>query len=143
MKEKHVEDSIKNYIKAKGWICKKLHSGAMTKAYTSKKTRVTKTYKMKLEEKGTTDLVAFIYGICLWIEVKRDEEEYQKWLKLEERFYKEGLLPAYLEREQAQIVEKRDILERGGTHVLTYSSEHFKNILENYIKDEKRLDKNV
>lgn len=88
--------------------------------------------KIKLEEKWTTDLVAFIDWYCLWIEVKKDEKEYQAWLKNEERFLREWDLPLYLEREMCQIMEKQEILKAWWIHMLTYSVEHFSSEFEEF-----------
>ena len=128
MKEKQVETSIKDWIVENGWICKKLHSGSILKKQGGK------TYKIQLESKWTTDLVVELNGMWVWVEVKKDKESYDYWLKLEKRFLSWEILPKSYHREEAQIKEKYDILKRWWNHILTFSLQDFVKKFNNYFK---------
>lgn len=127
--EKQVENSIKEYTLLMNWIVKKIHSGAIYQ----KKGRLV--YKIQLESEGTTDLYVEFNWVWYWVEVKKNKEEYEKWLKLEKRFYWEWKpLPVSktYKREIAQFKEKKFILDRWGRHILTYSLKDFINKYQNY-----------
>lgn len=126
--EKNVENAIKEWVRLSGWIAKRLNSGSIYKKTGSK------VYKIQLEDNWTTDLVVEINSMTVWTEVKKDYEEYEKWLKLEKRFLAWEKLPKSYKREEDQIVEKYDILNRWGKHILTYSLQDFINKLNNYFK---------
>lgn len=134
IKEKLIHDSIKNWVIANGGICKKIQSGAVYQRYKARggQERIN---KIKFENKGTTDLVVDIWGECFWVEVKKNRSEYEVWVKLFKRYEKEGLLPKSYDRELAQIQERKSILECWGKHVITYSSEHFEEMLKIYFEE--------
>jgi len=117
--EKQIENQIKEFIEKNWWIVKKLHSGSVLTKSGSK------TYKIQLESKWTTDLVVELNDFRAWVEVKKNKEEYEKWKKLEERFIKWEKLPKSYHREEAQIREKYYLLWRWWTHILTYSLKDF------------------
>ena len=77
---------------------------------------------INLEEKWTTDLIAEIKWRAIWIECKKDKEEYDFWIKLEKRLNEEWKLPKSYHREEAQIREKRKLERRWSIYILTYSS---------------------
>ena len=71
--EKDLESSIIEYLRARGFYCQKVHSGAMF----VKKGPLT--YKVKLADQGTPDILACIHGRFVGIEVKVSKEEQEEW----------------------------------------------------------------
>lgn len=118
--EKDVENSIKDYINMTWWICKRLNSWKIVLSSQDKFWKI-KYRAVKLEDEWTTDLVAETKWKTYWIEVKKNKDEYDKWLSLEARFIKWEKLPKSYVREESQIKEKIKIVRRWWNHILTYS----------------------
>lgn len=87
MREKVIETHCIAWLRTAGFYVQKVHSGAMTKAYT-RKTGVgrgsSKMYKVKMADEGTPDLLACIKGKFVAIEVKATEAEIAKWRRQKE-----------------------------------------------------------
>jgi hypothetical protein len=73
--EKSLEVTIIAYLRARGFWCQKVPSGAM---FTK---RGPKTYKVKLADEGTPDILACIHTKFVGIEVKKNPEEYAEWVR--------------------------------------------------------------
>ena len=136
IKENWVQNWIKDYINMAWWICKRLHSWKIILP-TKNKFWKDSFRAIQMEDQWTTDLVIDWKWVTIWVEVKKDKEEYDKWLKLEQRFLWEWkpLPPPYVdkkwkikqsnEREISQIKEKHKILKRWWNYILTYSLSDF------------------
>ncbi len=72
MREKEVEKSIIEYIRAIGGRCQKVHSGLLFQEYNWRKRAI------KLADKWTPDILACINWVFLGIEVKKDKKEVEK-----------------------------------------------------------------
>ena len=131
MKEKDIERAIQSFIGSRGHWVENLQSG---------KVLVKKWWYsnyMHLCTAGTPDLVALMNGKFVWIEVKKNKEEYDRWLKMEKRYRWEWKPPPIsAHREVAQIEHKDKILANGGDFYLIYSFDQFYNIYkDNYAKE--------
>ena len=124
--EKKLETSITKYIEIMGWIVKKQHSGSVLVKKGSK------VYKIQLWSKWTADLSVEINQKHFHIEVKKNKQEYDKWIKLEKKVLWWEILPKSYHRELAQINEKYYILKRWWRYILTYSLQDFIKKLTNY-----------
>jgi len=71
--EKNLETTIIEYLRARGFYCQKIQSGAMFVK------RGPHTYKVKLADEGTPDIMASIHGRFVGIEVKVSPEEQAEW----------------------------------------------------------------
>ena len=116
-KEKKLETQIVNYLKWLGAWVEQLQAGRVLIkkwAYSN---------MMNLCSNGTPDIICLYKWNFYWIEVKKNKEEYDNWIKAEIRLENEWRLPKYLEREKTQIEHKKHILEQEWTHILTYQLE--------------------
>lgn len=128
--ENLVQNNIKEYVNMTWWVCKRLQSWKIIQSYENKKTWKINMRAINLEEKWTTDLIAEIKWRAIWIECKKDKEEYDFWVKLEKRLNEEWKLPKSYHREEAQIREKRKLERRWSVYILTYSLQDFINKLK-------------
>jgi len=87
-KEKLIETAIMQFVRYSGGWCQKINSGSMMAGYTRKGRGGGATgfrqYKVKLADAGTPDLICCIRGKFVSIEVKKDNEEIEKWRKTAE-----------------------------------------------------------
>lgn len=124
VKETQISKDIKEYVNMTRWICKKVPSWKII-IPTRDQFWKEKFRAIQMEEAWTTDLVADLNWKCVWIEVKKDEKEYKKWLWIEKRYNETWIIAKSNSRERSQIMEKRKILRRGWNHILTYSLQDF------------------
>jgi len=113
--EKEIESAIIKYIRHIWWWCEGIQSGSVI----IKKGSYTN--RMILCSNWTPDIICLFDGRFIGIEVKKNIEEVQSWLKKEERYIKEWSLPKSYEREVNQINHKHHILKMWGEHILTCS----------------------
>ena len=106
--EKVIETAIVNYLRSIGVWCQKVHSGAVLQTYTTVG-GTKKTYKIKLADEGTPDILACIKGKFVGIEVKKNEKEKQKWEKGSDQ------------RSRAQQNQRNMIVEAKGIYLLVCS----------------------
>lgn len=115
MKEKSIETAIVNYILSKWWWCEALQSWSiMIKKWPY-------CNKMNLCSNGTPDIITLFKWKIYAIEVKKDQEEVNKWYKLEERYNQEWTLPKSYSREVSQIEHKKLIINNWWEHIVTCS----------------------
>jgi len=114
MKEKKIEQAIVNYLLSIGAWCEALQSWKIM----IKKWQYTN--RMTLCSPWTFDVVCFYKNVFYWIEVKKNETESNKWLKLEARYKAWEILPKSYLREKNQIEHKHKILENWWVHILTH-----------------------
>lgn len=131
--ENWIQNSIKDYINMTWWTARRMQSWKIIQSYENKKTWKINMRAINMEEKWTPDLVLDIRSKCIWVEVKKDKEEYEKWISLEKRLNEEWKIPKSYHREEAQIREKRRLERRWSIYILTYSLQHFIYELKNYI----------
>ena len=74
---------------------------------------------MNLCSNGTPDIITLFKWKLYAIEVKKDQEEVNKWYKLEERYNQEWTLPKSYSREVSQIEHKKLIINNGWEHIVT------------------------
>jgi len=74
MSEKQIEKAIIDYIFLIGGWATKVQSGAVIK-----KSKQGKPYKITLATAGTPDILACVNGKFVGIEVKKNQEEVEKW----------------------------------------------------------------
>jgi len=139
MKEKQIEKSIMEYLQSIGAYVVKIHSGTVKvlKNFGEKsfgRFNKTATNYMQLAPKGTPDLVAIIpklkpinensaqlHGIPVFIEVKRDQKEVDKWLRIAERYESEGTAPQSYHREVMQYKQMEKATQAGALCLLVCS----------------------
>lgn len=124
MKEKIIEKWIVQYLQSIGAIVEWMQGWkAMIKKWK-------KTYKMNLQSEWCPDIICFYKREFIWIEVKRDQEEVDSWVKLKERFLEEWFLPKSYKREENQIIYSERILEQWGSFIITCDLEEVINFIE-------------
>ena len=111
--EKQIEKSIVSYLKGIWAWCEWLQSWSITSK------RWHKTYKINLCSNGTPDIICLYKGNFIAIEVKKNQEEVDSWIKKEGRYKETWELAKSNERELNQIKHKHNIIENGGTHIIT------------------------
>lgn len=126
MKEKQIENSINSYLLSIWAVVEKMQSWKVL----IKKWGYNN--MMTLQTKGCPDLMCFHKWEFYWIEVKKNEEEVNKWLKIKDRHYWIGKtlvgLTSYT-REIDQIEYRQKILNNNGTFILTCSLNEVKSII--------------
>lgn len=70
-------------------------------------------HSIKMQSKWTPDIICFFKWCFFWIEVKKDEEEVDKWLEIEKMLDRWENIPKTNIREFHQIQKKKLILENG------------------------------
>lgn len=130
MKEKDIEKSIISYLEWVGAIVEALQSwSVMIKkgAYTN---------RMNLQKKGAPDIFCFYQGQFIGIEVKKNAEEANKWLKLRDRYNNWETLPKSYHRELDQIQYKDNILKNKWHFILTYELSEVKEFINQLNKND-------
>jgi len=93
--------------------------------------RWTKCYKVKMQTVWCPDIICFYKKEFIWIEVKKNQEEVDKWIKLRNRYDKWEELPKSYLREKNQIKYMYRILENWWHFILTCSSKEVFNFINN------------
>lgn len=130
MSEKVIENAICKILLDAG------HVAEITKWWSIMTVRGGKKYRVNMQSIWATDIISWVYWTFLWIEVKKDLEEYEAWLRIEKRYrgewkplkapyFKNWKLHTPNEREIGQIMYKDKILKDWGNWMLTYSVEDF------------------
>lgn len=78
MREKDIESACIEWLRWHRHWCQKVHSGSLLV------TRKDRTYRVKLADEGTPDIVACVHGRFVGIEVKRDEKARRAWERQDE-----------------------------------------------------------
>lgn len=123
-KEKDVEKDIRDYLKSIDAV----EEGNQGWQVTVKKWDYTGV--IHLQTPWCPDITGLYMGVYFWIEVKKNQEEVDKWLKIEDRFngiwkplpepyYKNWKLCDSYKREKDQIAYKEKILRNKWTFILT------------------------
>ena len=120
--EKEIELSIIGYIRAKGWWCQKLQSGAVFSSYTNRDGE-SKQHQITLADEGSPDIVACIEGRFFGIEVKKSKNEMDLWFQQKDQ------------RSQSQKLHLEKIDECGGVAIITYSLDDFILLMEQSLKE--------
>ena len=113
MKEKKVEQAIINYLKSL-W--------AVVEGIQSWKIMIKKgsyNHRMTLQSAWCPDIICYYKWQFLWIEVKKDQKEVDKWIRLLERYEAWEELPKSYQREKDQIEYRKKILENWWVHIIT------------------------
>ena len=115
--EKQIEKSIVSYLRNL-WAVVETQNGwsIMIKKWQYN-------HRMTLQTKGCPDILVFYKNNFIGIEVKKSEQEVNKWLKLKLRYQEGETLPRSYERELKQIEYRQKILDNGGTFIITYELE--------------------
>lgn len=126
MKEKWIEKGIIEFLENKGAVVEWMQSWSIMVIKWKYQN------KMNLQKEWCPDITCFYKWEYIWIEVKKDREEVEKWLKVEKRFNgewkplpdpyfnKKWKLCDTYKREKDQIKYKNNILKNWWTFILTY-----------------------
>ncbi len=120
MKEKDIQNAIVKYLLSIWARCESLQSWSIL----SKKWPLT--YKINLCTPWTPDIVALYKDIFYAIEVKKDEEATNKWIKLENRILSWETLAKSNLREKNQIEHKHKIMKNWWVHIITHDINEIK-----------------
>lgn len=133
MKEKTIENSIVEFLKIKWAVVEWMQSWAVMILKWNYKNR------MNLQSDGCPDVMCFYKSEYIWIEVKKNEKEVEKWIKQEKRFLRWEKIPKSYKREEDQIKYKYKILDNWGTFILTCKLseviDYINNLDKKYKKD--------
>lgn len=113
MKEKKVEQAIINYLKSL-W--------AVVEGIQSWKVLIKKQWyqhMMTLQSAWCPDIICLYKWQFFWIEVKKDQQEVNKWIRLLERYEAWEELPKSYQREKDQIEYRKKILDNWWVHIIT------------------------
>ena len=113
MKEKSIEQAIINYLKSLWAVVEGIQSG---------KVLIKKQWyqhMMTLQSKWACDIICYYKWQFLWIEVKKDQKEVDKWIRLLERYEAWEELPKSYQREKDQIEYRKKILDNWWIHIIT------------------------
>ena len=80
MKEKVLEKQIYNYLKTTWWMVESMQGGSVMIKKGGYNHRIT------LNSKWCPDIIFFYNKILFWFEIKKDQKEVDKWLKLFDRY---------------------------------------------------------
>jgi len=114
-KEKEIEKAIIEYLISRKAIVESMQWGSIMVK------RGPKSYRVNLQTDGCPDLMVLYFGRFIGIEVKKDQKEVDKWLKLEERYNNYEVLPKSYEREKQQIIYSQKIKQHWGEFLITHS----------------------
>lgn len=92
-------------------------------------------HSIKLQSKGTPDIICFWKWYFFWIEVKKDEQEVNEWLEVEKKFNNWEEIPKNKNREFNQILKKNLIIENWGHYLLVYDLEQVIDYMNNLFWD--------
>ena len=112
-KEKQIETDIYNYLLWIWAVVEKMQWGKIL----IKKWKYQ--HMMTLQSKWACDIICFYKKHYVWIEVKKDLKEVNKWLKLKERYLQGETLPKSYERELKQIEYRQKILDNWWVFIIT------------------------
>ena len=112
-KEKLIENEIYSYLK---WIWAIVEKMQWWKVLVKKQFYQ---HMMTLQSKWACDIICYYKWQFLWIEVKKDQEEVDKWIRLLKRYEAWEELPKSYQREKDQIEYRKKILENGWVHIIT------------------------
>lgn len=121
MKESEIQKAIINYLRSEGVYCQRINSGSILQKKGSK------TYRIKLADKGTPDIIACIKGKFVGFEVKAGEEEVEEWNR-RVNILSERNVKSY-HRELDQYMNHMSIVEAGGSVQVVGSVKDVENIL--------------
>lgn len=125
MKEKSIETAIVNYLRMIWNWCEALQSWSiMIKKWPYHN-------KMNLCSNWTPDIICLNKWKFIAIEVKKNQEEVDKWLKLEERYNKEWSLPKSYDREVSQIEHKKLIISNWWYHIVSWQIQEVIDFINN------------
>ena len=113
MQEKKIEQAIINYLRSL-W--------AVVEGIQSWKIMIKKgsyNHMMTLQSKWACDIICYYNWQFIWIEVKKDQKEVDKWIRLLERYEAWEELPKSYQREKDQIEYRKKIIENGWVHIIT------------------------
>ena len=113
MQEKKIEQAIINYLRSL-W--------AVVEGIQSWKVLIKKQWyqhMMTLQSKWACDIICYYKWQFLWIEVKKDQKEVDKWIRLLERYEAWEELPKSYQREKDQIEYRKKILDNWWIHIIT------------------------
>lgn len=113
--EKIIEKGIMEWLAMNNIYCQKVQSGSSFGSHNGK------TWRIKFADKGTPDLFACVNGSFLAIEVKKDDKEVAKWMKLFERHESGEVLPKSYGRELDQFIQRDKIIKAGGQYIVCSS----------------------
>ena len=134
-REKALETDLIQLLRIRGVWCQKVHSGAVfVKAGPL-------TYKMKLADQGTPDIIACIRGRFVGIEVKASPEEAARWQRVVDSYLATGTteknrtIKKSWEREVLQYLQHDLIRKAGGEIMVVGSVEELNADLDVLIKE--------
>lgn len=113
MKEKQIEQNIIKFLKLKGAVVEWMQGWSVM----IKKWKYS--HRMTLQTKWCPDIICFYRWMFIWIEVKKDEEQVKKWIKLKDRHEGGEILPKSYERQLNQIKYMEKIIKNEWHFMIT------------------------
>ena len=127
MSEKDIENWIKEYL----WLLWAVVEWMQGWKILIKKWKYNN--MMTLQKEWCPDIMCFYKWKFIWIEVKKNQEEIEHWLKQEERYLNGEKIPKSYEREENQIKYKQKILKNWWEFILTCKTQDIVNRIQNKI----------
>lgn len=121
MSEKNIENAIKEYLELMWAVVEWMQGWKIL----IKKWKYE--HMMKLQKEWCPDIICLYKWIFIWIEVKKNEEEIEHWLKQEQRYLNGEKIPKSYEREENQIKYKQKILKNWWHFILTCKTQEIIN----------------
>ena len=115
MSEKDVQKIIMDWCGWNRYYVLRLNSG-MIRIFENNKYRM-----IRMCPAGTPDLLILINGNYIFVEVKKDDKEVQKWKKKIEKYLATSYIPPSHNREIAQYKAHRKIAKAGGKTLIVGS----------------------
>jgi hypothetical protein len=139
MSESNVQKAIVEYLEAIGAWVRRLNVGLLSQS-SKDKNGVLRIRYVKSGRKGDPDLLCFLNGKFIGIEVKRDEKVYNHFVKTVDKFNSTGVVAKSNKHIIEQYMALKNIGIHGGEWVVTYSVDHLKSQLVklNIVKDGKK-----
>lgn len=111
IKESEVQKEITDYLETKGIFYMRCNSGSV----------FVDGRRVRLCPPGTPDLFVLIDGKPIFIELKRDEKEFNKWKNKWKKFLKTNIQTPYNQRSILQHKRMQKITDAGGICISQWS----------------------
>jgi hypothetical protein len=129
MKENNIQNQIVEYINLIGGCATKVQSGSILKQYTNKFGQ-THMCRINLADEGTSDVMGCLRGRFIVVEVKRDQEELDRWERQWQNYIRGKICKSY-QRSIEQHEYQRRVRKAGGLTFAVCSVDMFeKDLIE-------------
>lgn len=124
MKEKEVQNLIKQWLRSNNFYCQTVQSGVIQQVYLGKPRYI------HLADAGTPDILSCINGQFVAIEVKRSETEVKRWKKKVDNWLLNPTNSTLYPREVYQYQQIQEIKKAGGVGLVVGSLDELINDLK-------------